>query len=208
MAEKSLPSIPFDKIAALTQVQRIVICVGTFVLLGGLFIYLFYIPKSRQLSELKQNYEELETKLVKAKADAQALDKVKKQYEDAKGKFRLVLRLLPDKKEIPTLLEDISKSGRHSGLEFLLFQPGNEVKKGFYAEIPVKIEVEGGYHNLGMFFDKVARLSRIVNISDINLKRAKSGKKGQLKLRATCVATTYRFLETGKKPAKKKKKKT
>ena len=203
MAEKSLPSILFDKIAALTKVQRIAICLGTFVLLGGLFFYLIYMPKSRQLSELKQNYEDLEMKLVKAKADAKDLNKVKKQFEDAKGKFRLVLRLLPDKKEIPTLLEDISKSGRHSGLEFLLFKPGNEVKKGFYAEIPVKIEVQGGYHNLGLFFDKIAKLSRIVNVSDISVKKAKSDQM----LRASCVATTYRFLETPKKPTKGKKKK-
>jgi type IV pilus assembly protein PilO len=207
MAEKSLPSIPFDKIAALTQVQRIAICIGTFVLLGGLFFYLVYMPKSRQLSELKQNYEDLGMKLAKAKADAKDLNKVKKQYEDAKGKFRLVLRLLPDKKEIPTLLEDISKSGRHSGLEFLLFKPENEVNKGFYAEIPVKIEVQGGYHNLGMFFDKVARLSRIVNVSDISIKKSKSVKGNQKILRTSCVATTYRFLETTKKPAKGKKKK-
>ena len=209
MANTSLPKIPFDKIAALTQVQRIAICIGTFAIFGGLFFYFIYMPKSRQLNELKQNYEDLQTKLIKAKADAQNLDKVKKQYEDAKGKFRLVLRLLPDKKEIPTLLEDISKSGRHSGLEFLLFKPGNEVTKGFYAEIPVKIEVKGGYHNLAMFFDKVSRLSRIVNVSNISIKKPKSrkGNKDKKMLQASCKATTYRFLETKKKPSKPKKKK-
>jgi type IV pilus assembly protein PilO len=209
MADTSLPKIPFDKIAALTQVQRIAICVGTFVLFGGLFFYFIYMPKSRQLNELKQNYEDLQTRLVKAKADAQNLDQVKKQYEDAKGKFRLVLRLLPDKKEIPTLLEDISKSGRHSGLEFLLFKPGDEIRKGFYAEIPVKIEVKGGYHNLAMFFDKVSRLSRIVNVSNISIKKPKSRKanKDKKMLQASCTATTYRFLETKKKPSKPKKKK-
>lgn len=206
MAEKSLPSIPFDKIAALTRVQRFAICIGTFVLLGGLFFYLVYMPKSAELSELKKNYEDLETRLLRAKADAKDLDKYQKLYEEAQGKFRLVLRLLPDNKEIPRLLEDISKSGRHSGLEFLLFKPVGEVKKGFYAEIPVNIEVQGGYHNLGMFFDKVARLSRIVNVSDIKVKK-KSAKGGEGTLHATCVATTYRFLEEEtKKPAKGKKK--
>jgi len=205
MAEKSLPSIPFDKIAALTRVQRFAICIGTFVLFGGLFFYLIYMPKSSKLSELKKNYEDLETRLLKAKADAKDLDKYQKLYEEAQGKFRLVLRLLPDKKEIPRLLEDISKSGRHSGLEFLLFKPSGEVNKGFYSEIPVNIEVQGGYHNLGMFFDKVARLSRIVNVSDIKIKK-KSSKGGET-LQATCVATTYRFVEDAKKPAKGKGKK-
>jgi type IV pilus assembly protein PilO len=206
MAEKSLPSIPFDKIAALTRVQRFAISIGTFVLFGGLFFYLIYMPKSSQLSELKQNYEDLETRLLKAKADAKDLDKYKKLFEEAQGKFRLVLRLLPDKKEIPRLLEDISKSGRHSGLEFLLFKPAGEANKGFYAEIPVNIEVQGGYHNLGMFFDKVARLSRIVNVSDIKIKKAGGKKESQKILQATCVATTYRFVESAEKPAKPKKK--
>ena len=76
-------------------------------------------------------------------------------------------------------------------MEFLLFKPGKEVSKGFYAEIPVNIEVEGGYHNLAMFFDKVSKLSRIVNVSNIKIQKMKE--PGMLK--ATCVATTYRFLE-------------
>jgi type IV pilus assembly protein PilO len=212
MERTSLPTIPIDKVAALTQVQRIAICIGTFVVFVGLFLYLVYMPKSTRLGELEQNLEDLEMKVAKAKADAKDLNKFEKQFKEAQGKFRLVLRLLPDKKEIPSLLEDISKSGRHSGLEFLLFGPQKEVMKGFYAEIPVKIEVLGGYHNLAMFFDKVARLSRIVNVSNIGIKKdrgskRRSSKGSQSLLKASCVATTYRFVETSKKkPAKGKKK--
>ncbi|MBW2107194.1 MAG: type 4a pilus biogenesis protein PilO [Deltaproteobacteria bacterium] len=205
MANNALSRIPFDKIGALTRVQRVAICIGTFVVLVGMFVYFIYLPKSRHINERKKELEDIEMRLASAKTDAKDLKKVTKQYEEAKGKFRLVLRLLPDKKEIPRLLEDISKSGRHSGLDFLLFKPGSEVNKGFYAEIPVKIDVQGGYHNLAMFFDKVARLSRIVNISDISIKSPKGSKQGQKMLRASCVATTYRFVEGGKKKKKKKK---
>lgn len=207
MANQSAPKIPFEKIAGLTRVQRAAICVGTFVLLTGIFLYLIYLPKSSELSALKKNHEDLEMRLLKAKADAKDLNKYKKLYKEAQGKFRLVLRLLPDKKEIPSLLEDISKSGRHAGLDFLLFQPGKEISKGFYAKIPVKIEVQGGYHNLAMFFDKVARLSRIVNVSDIHIKKTKGSKGIQRILQASCVATTYRFVEHRKKSAKKGAKK-
>ena len=209
MAKRSLPTLPFDKIAELTRVQRLAICIGTFALLGGLFFYLLYMPQSQKLGELKENYETLETRLTKAKNDAKELSSYQKKFKEAQGKFRLVLRLLPDKKEIPSLLEAISKSGRHSGLEFLLFKPKKEVVRGFYAEIPVDIEVKGGYHNLAMFFDKVARLSRIVNVSNINVKRETGGQKskGEKLLRASCVATTYRFVEASKQPAKGKKKK-
>ena len=205
MAKPSLSSLPFEKVAALSRVQRILVCVGTFLLLGGGYFYLIYMPKSGRIDELKQNYEDLQVKVAKAKAAARDLDKYQKQYQEAQGKFRLVLKLLPDKKEIPSLLEGISKSGRHSGLEFLLFQPEPEIPKGFYAEIPVKIEVVGGYHNLALFFDKVARLSRIVNISNVEIKGARSSKGAEGDLQTSCVATTFRFVEAAKTTTAKKK---
>jgi type IV pilus assembly protein PilO len=202
---KQLPSLPFEKIAALTRLQRMAICIGTFVVLGALFYYLIYMPKSAEIAELEKTYEDLDTKLTRAKAAAKDHDKYQKMFTEAQGKFRLVLRTLPDKKEIPSLLEGISRSGRHAGLEFLLFEPGKEVAKGFYAEIPVKIEVSGGYHNLAMFFDKVARLPRIVNISNISVTKEAAGKTAEAGLKATCVATTYRFLEVSEKQSEKPK---
>jgi type IV pilus assembly protein PilO len=85
-----------------------------------------------------------------------------------------------------------------------LFQPKSEVRKEFYAEIPVAMNVKGGYHDLALFFDKVARLSRIVNINNISMSRA--GKT--LDLNASCTAVTYKFVEPAqKKSAKKKRKK-
>jgi type IV pilus assembly protein PilO len=119
------------------------------------------------------------------------------------------MKALPEKKEIPTLLASVSRSGQDAGLEFLLFQPKNENNKDFYAEIPVAIEVTGSYHNVALFFDKVARLSRIVNIDNINLtaQKAKEAGKG-LSLKTSCTAITYRFIESeGKKKKGKKKKK-
>jgi type IV pilus assembly protein PilO len=203
MAKLSLPSIPFDKIAALTKKQRIAIFAGTFFILGGGFFYFYYMPNSDKIAMLKQNYGDLQNKVAKAKAAVRDLDKYEKKYKEAQGRFRLALQLLPDKKEIPALLEGISKSGRSSGLEFLLFKPDKEVTKEFYAEIPVKIEVTGGYHNLAIFFDKVARLSRIVNISKLTINSAKA--EGTLK--ASCVATTYQFVETPKEEQAKGKSK-
>ena len=179
--------------------HRILICVGVFLILGGGFFYLIYMPRSGKVSELKTNYEEIENKLVKARASAKNLKRFRKQFEEAQVKFRLALQLLPDKKEIPNLLEGISNSGKDSGLEFISFTPGQEVSKDFYAEIPVNITVNGGYHNLAMFFDRVARLSRIVNILNISIR---APKEAEGVLNATCVATTYRFLEVPEaKPA-------
>ncbi len=120
----------------------------------------------------------------------------------AEAEFQLALKALPEKKEIPSLLTNISRSGQSSGLEFLLFQPQKNVQKEFYDEIPVAIQVDGNYHNVATFFAKVAQLSRIVNIRNIHIGW------GALKLRTKCTAVTYRFVEkVEQKETKKKKKK-
>jgi type IV pilus assembly protein PilO len=204
MAKLSLPSLPLEKIGALTRVHKIAICAGTFLLLGGLFFYLIYMPKAGKIDQLKKNNDGLQVELRKAKAAAKGFDKHQRQYKEAQVRFKRALQLLPDKKEIPSLLESISRSGRRSGLEFLLFKPDEEVSKDFYAEIPVKIQVRGGYHNLAMFFDQVARLARIVNISNIKIKGGKGRATGgtlerKRDLEAWCVATTFRFVEQAPK---------
>ena len=121
----------------------------------------------------------------------------------AEERFQMALKALPEKKEIPSLLTNISRSGQSSGLEFLLFQPQNDVPKEFYAEIPVAIQVDGSYHNVAVFFAKVAQLSRIVNIKNINMVYQKGGRA----LQTQCKAVTYRFVEKSetKKDQKKKK---
>jgi type IV pilus assembly protein PilO len=196
MAKLSLPSFPFEKIAAIGRTQRILICVGLFLILGGGFYYLIYMPKSGKLDELRSEFDTLQSKVFTARKAAENLEKFQKEFEDAQVQFKLALQLLPDERQIPNLLEGVSTSGKDSGLEFLLFQPGPEVPRDFYAEIPVNIQVSGGYHNLAMFFDRVARLSRIVNILNINIQAPKTPGI----LNASCVAMTYRFLEAVQAP--------
>ena len=192
MAKLSLPSLPFEKVAAISRVQRMLICVGLFLILGGGFYMGIYKPRAEELNKLKDDYEVLETKLFTARAAARNLDEFQKKYEEAQMKFKLALRLLPEKQEIPSLLEGVSKSGKDSGLEFQLFQPTGERNRGFYAEIPVNIRISGGYHNIALFFDRISKLPRIVNILNIAL-QAPAATPGILN--ASCTAMTYRFLE-------------
>lgn len=94
------------------------------------------------------------------------------------------------------MLTGISQCGQDAGLEFLTFQPQNEMVKDFYAEIPVSIKVTGGYHNVAVFFDNVSRLYRIVNMKDIEMKAEQKANT----LTTTCTAVTYRFVESEQKP--------
>lgn len=181
----------FNKIGELTKVQRYLIYCGTISAIVIAFVYFFYMPKQTEISNLNKEKKKVAGELAKAKIDANQLKTYEKKMEEAKVQFEIVKNTLPEKKDIPSLLTGISQAGRDSGLEFALFKPNNEVKKQFYAEIPVSIQLTGQYHNVAVFFDKVARLPRIVNIRDIKL----TSKKGS-DLNATCQAVTYRFLET------------
>ena len=200
----------FEKIEKLSKVQRILICSGIFLVIIGSFVYFSYIPKIKTQKILNKEIQNLEKKLAIAKKNAKDLKKYQNKIKDAESKFKKVMLSLQEKEEIPSLISAISASGQESGLEFLLFQPKGERRKEFYAEIPVSIHVTGNFHNIVRFFEKVARLSRIVNIRDIKI----SGTKGKTKtsdsgkLSTSCTAVTYKFVEPvakKTKPGKRRK---
>jgi len=107
----------------------------------------------------------------------------------------VVARALPLTDEVPSLLRDISQSGKDSGLTFLLFKPEAEKKQNFYAELPIRMDLTGTYHDLGSFFDELARMPRIVNVKTFDMKG-----KGGAWLSISCRAETYKFIESA--PAK------
>ena len=200
----------FAKIEMLSKIQRILIFTSIFVLIIVAFIFLLYKPKLADIAKLKKELGALEEKLMVAKKNAADLKKFQAMMQEAEVQFQKAMKALPEKEEIPSLLTSISRSGQDVGLEFLLFQPKTELRKEFYAEIPVAMKVVGGYHDLAIFFDKVARLSRIVNIKNISMGRIKNSPQ----LNTSCTAVTYKFVEPApqepsdnKKKKKKKKKK-
>ena len=199
---------PFlEKIENLSQVQRIIISVGSFVVIAGIFIYFLYLPKFEKINSLKKQLTDLEQKLSTAKRNAADLQKFQAKMKEAEAQFNMAMKKLPETKEIPSLLTAISDSGQQVGLEFLLFEAKKEKKKEFYAEIPVAMSLRGDYHNLAIFFDQVARLNRIVNITNIQMTRAKGKGKAAGELLAKCTAVTYKFLDEPPKKKKKKRKK-
>lgn len=202
-----LPVIPWGKLSKLSKAQKLLIAVAILGALWGCFVWFLYMPQTEQITKLRGDLDAAKTKLARLKNVEKNLRAFKKKYRDTELKFKQALKLLPDKHEIPTLLSSISNLGAQSGLEFLLFQPQKEVNRNFYAEIPLKIEVTGPYHNVATFFDKVSRLSRIVNIGDVKMTQAKAAKtKGDtVILKTGCTATTYKFIEAKEQPKKGKK---
>lgn len=126
----------------------------------------------------------------------------RQQMEEMEQTFGSLLRQLPNTTEIPDLLVDITQAGLGRGLEFTLFRPEKELPKDFYAEMPISVQVRGGYHELAQFVSDVAALPRIVTFGDIAI--TSTAKDGKLTMSAK--ARTYRYLEEGRvaKPEKAK----
>jgi type IV pilus assembly protein PilO len=171
------------------------------------------LPAYEKLNEKDQDYTKLEQDLNEKKRVAQDPKVFEAKLENVKRDLAIKKAQLPDKKEIPQLLTTISSLGNESGLKFLLFHPKPEVPKEFFAEIPVEIQVEGGYHEVASFFSKVGNLNRIVNITNVSM--AKSHEEAEkMILKTSCLATTFMFVETpapvakaGPSKAKKQRKK-
>ncbi len=197
----------FNSLEQLTKVQRIAIYIGSMVLVGVAFFYLSFYPKQQTIKGLEASLASAKQALAKAKRNASQLNYYRNKMKQEEAQFKAVMKALPEKEEIPSLLAGISKAGKDAGLEFILFQPKKEIPKGFYAEIPVGIEVSGGYHQVAVFFDKVANLPRIVTIKNITMVPTKS--KGVNTLNTKCMAVTYKFIEkkAGKKAGKKGRRK-
>jgi type IV pilus assembly protein PilO len=186
-----------------TKLQRILIYVSTIVILVGAFVYFAYLPKHKQIGMLDNTYKNLSAKLEKAKRNAKQLNAYRTKMKAAEAQFQIVMRALPEKEEIPALLDGISMAARDAGLDIIQFQPKPEAAKEFYAEVPLSIHVLGNYHNVAIFFEKISNLPRIVNVNAIKIVPEK---KESTKLQATCEAVTYKFVEPSEVEKKGKKK--
>jgi type IV pilus assembly protein PilO len=202
MAKMSTPASKlapfFQKLEKLTKPQRMGIYAATLVVIIGLSIWLLLWPKRQEIKALEQQLTKVQQELAVAKKNASELNDWRNKMKQKEAQYKTVMRELPEKEEIPTLLAGISQAGRDAGLDFLLFQPKSETIKGFYAEIPVDINVSGTYHQVAVFFDKVAGLPRIVNIRDVKMMPASQKESGGA-LTTSCQAVTYKFGENSGK---------
>jgi type IV pilus assembly protein PilO len=210
-----MANINVDTLVKLPRIQKIAILAGIAVLLIGLYWFLLYRGQAEKLADKRAVLTKKQQELNEQKMILANLPKFRQETQEMKVKRQEALKQLPNKKDIDKLLKDVSSNAVESGLEVLLFKPEKEVKKNFYAEIPVELKLTGSYHDLGLFYDRVANFPRIVNITDIEIDKAKSKSKdssGKNVLQASCTAKTYKFIEEqaggeAKKNGKKKKKK-
>lgn len=192
-----------NKVAALSKNQKIGICVAAAILPIVAFYFLYYSPKAEEIKGLENNVVSLKKEVEKVKAQAAKLDQHLAEMKEVELRFKEASLVIPDTKEIPSLLTNISGQATSAGLEISSFAPKGEAAKEFYAEIPFSIKVSGSYHNVGFFLDSVSKLPRLVNVKSLTLGGGKEA-EGEMLLNSGLELVTYKFIEP-KNNAKPKK---
>ena len=195
---EELQALDVDDVGRWPFVFRAAVIAIVFVAVLGLGVYWFVVKdKAPQLSRVQEEEQQLRLTFQNKQRKAANYDAYKTQLTQIEQSFGTMLRQLPGKTEIPSLIVDISQTGLAAGLQEKLFVPQPEIPKDFYAEKPIKIRLEGGFHELGNFVSGIAALPRIVTLHDITITRVNDDSYDNLSMEVT--AQTYRYLDEGAK---------
>lgn len=196
-------AVSMDSILKLSTSKKVLILVIVLCVITGVYFYSVFTPQQQELDALKKDLSKLVEELDRSKAISRDLEKYKAQVEQMNKELAVALTQLPTEKEIPEILRNISSLGKESQLEFTLFRPKPEDPQQYYAKVPIELSIVGSYHNTGMFFDKVSKQPRIINVVDFNMTRVKEAKpREDVLVKTSCLLNTYRYLE--KKSEEKK----
>ena len=186
------------KITKIPLAQRLlIVAVSIVALVGGTYL-LLVSPLQDDIGRLERQINKLDAQLVQKKAIARDLTRYRVEVERLKQRLNEALTLLPNEAEIPELLQKLASLVEQSDCQMKTFEPLGEIDRGFYARIPVQMAIVGNYHSIAVFYDKVAKLARIVNVTDINLGNPELENK-KVVLHANFRATTFKFIEQKRK---------
>lgn len=181
-----------SSIENLPRSQKIILIVLLFIIIVGGFIYFIAIPKKAQIDILRNSVDKLNREISINEVKLRRLDQLKAENQILQARLKELQAQLPAEQEVSNLLKQISDLSVESGLVVKLWKPGQrkDDPSGLYVEIPVDVEVSGGYHELGTFFDRVSRLPRIVNISNLTMEGTKMT-GGRASIQNKFIATTF-----------------
>lgn len=203
----------FETLMKRSRSERFLLFGIGYALVAALFYFVLISPTVTAISDMSKQQGDLIAKRDEVKRRAANRAQFEAELARMSEDLKEALKQLPNDREIPGLLSEIDEQGRKSGLEVRKFQPLPEVMHEYYAEVPVSIVMDGGYHEVGTFFDAVRQMDRIVSVIDINLSNPQDV-GGDTNLTVSGKAVTYRFLtdeeierkkkDTGGKKGKKK----
>ncbi|HHN64520.1 MAG TPA: hypothetical protein ENK09_04080 [Nitrospirae bacterium] len=200
-----------DRLKRIPRNVQYGLAIGIPLVIIVLFFFFDYRPKKEEIGRLRKEVAKQEKNIAKAETMLRKLPVIKAEYEKKMAEFEELKRALPEEKEISTLLKQVSDLGIKSGLTIRLWKPQKRRihSSGIVYEIPVKVEMSGSYHRLGVFFSELTRLDRIVNIRNVSLGNARPAGKEAI-LRISFNAVTFSSIpeeELAKRAGKGKRRK-
>ncbi|WP_018140165.1 type 4a pilus biogenesis protein PilO [Thioalkalivibrio sp. ALJ7] len=186
-----LKQVDFNNIGEASWGVKGLILVVIVLAILGLSYYLFISDQRTDLERAESRELQLRDEFEDKQQRAANLQAYEEQLEEMERMFASLLELLPSSAEIPSLLVDISQTGLQAGLEIELFEPRGENRRDFYAEVPIRLRVRGGYEDLAEFVSGVSALPRVVTMHNMYIRPGNSDND----LLMDAVARTYRYLE-------------
>lgn len=172
--------------------------IGAFLLLAlagvGAFGYYYELPARAELDTRRQQVVVLQKDINMGTATARKLPEFRAQVAELEARLNNLKAVLPEEKDAADLLRRMQTVATQSNLTIKSFKPANTVTKQLHSEWPINLELDGTYHNLAMFFDRVSKFTRIVNISGLDVK-GKDKADPNSTITASCIATTFVLLE-------------
>jgi type IV pilus assembly protein PilO len=186
MADNSLTKLSLAGQLGVSMFAAALIC--------GLFWYFWYSDALDREKTKKARVEQLSKEIRALEVTAAKLQEFQREVQLLEAKLETLKRILPPEKEMPDLMRRVQYLCAQSNLVIRKFTPGPVATREFYQEVPINIDVEGTYHNLGAFFDRISRLSRLVNMGTIRV-TAQQAQTGSSTIAASTVATTYVYVD-------------
>jgi type IV pilus assembly protein PilO len=183
-----------EKLAKVPKPIRLAAVSAALVAVAAGYYFLSLQPKQAEVAMLRANAQQLQRKLNNIRTVAANVGAFEQEVADLERQLTQALKQLPDGKQFEDLLRDISTAGKQVGVQIKSIQREPEIPHDFYAEVPFKLSIEGDYHDLARFFERVGRLARIVNVGSLDVMVKKESRRST-RLKVEGTATTFRFLK-------------
>jgi type IV pilus assembly protein PilO len=183
-----------ERINKLAMPLKVGIIFGLAIVLTASAYFFLILPEQEQLESLRQQVEAAKATLAEKQLIADNLNERRRDMDKLEQQLQEALIQLPEKKDLEELLAQLNDVGKKSGLNISKIVPGAETNRTFFSEIPIAVEVAGNYHEIALFLQEIAKLRRIVNISNLKLTTPVLH-NDKVVLSSNFVATTFRFSE-------------
>jgi type IV pilus assembly protein PilO len=171
----------------------------------GTFYYYYEMPARAEMAKQEKQLKSLRADLDKARATAKKLPEFRAEVGNLEHRLETLRAVLPEEKDAADLLRRLQTVAMQSNLVIMGFKPAPIVTKQVHAEWPITLELEGNYHNLAAFFDRLGKFTRIVNISGLEVRSKENKAQPTVTIAAKCVATTFVLLDKAAIEAAKEK---